>query len=221
MSIPNKISANLTNAGRTVSQSLKNFSDVNSLQKEVSAEKRNIKSKYFEIGQLYYEMFKDDPTADLFEQVESITNSQTRIEELEAQIQEVKDRKPELVQVPSTPKNVKPSAMVCMQCGSTYDTTQVFCAACGQKLTPQYPNAEAAAAAPAQTAEDVVNRTFESSSNPTQPSLTKPADIILPNPTEDAHEEAPAAPAKRFCTKCGAPAAADSAFCAQCGNKLQ
>lgn len=219
MSIPDKISANLTNAGRTVSQSLKNLSDVNSLQKEVTTEKRNIKTKLAEIGQLYYEMHKDDPTADLFEQVESITNSQTRIEELEVQIQEVKDRKPDLVQIPSTPKNVKPSAMVCMQCGSTYDTTQVFCASCGQKLTPQYPTAEAAAAAPSQTAEDVISRTMDSSTAPEQPSLTRPADIILPH--TPAESETPAEGSKRFCTKCGAPAAADSVFCAQCGNKLQ
>ncbi len=217
MSFPDKISANLTNAGRTVSQSLKNFSDATSLQKEMSAEKRNIKAKFYEIGQLYYEMFKDDPGADFFEQVESITNSQIRIEELEAQIAEVKERKPELVQIPSTPK-VKPSAMVCMQCGSTYDTTHTFCANCGQKLTPQYPTPEAAAAAPAQTAEDVQNCSTAENAEvaepaPQKPSLTKPADIVLP---KNAEETA----AKRFCTCCGAPAAADSTFCAMCGTKL-
>ncbi|MBR3631184.1 MAG: hypothetical protein IKN55_12040 [Oscillospiraceae bacterium] len=220
MSITDKISANLTNAGRTVSQSLRNFSDTTSLQKEVSAEKRNIKAKYYEIGQLYYEMFKDDPGADLFEQVESITNSQIRIEELEAQIAEVRERKPDLVQIPSTPK-VKPSAMVCMQCGSTYDTTHTFCANCGQKLTPQYPTPEAAAAAPVQTAEDVQTRSAAdtaeySEPEPQKPSLTKPADIILPKSSEGA-----ATSVKRFCTSCGAPAAADSAFCAMCGTKLQ
>lgn len=218
MSFPDKLSANLTNAGRTVSQSLKNFSDANSLQKEIAAEKRSIKTKLYEIGQLYYEMFKDDPGADFFEQVEMITNAQLRIDELEAEILEVKERKPDLVQIPSTPKS-KPSAMVCMQCGSTYDTTHTFCASCGQKLTPQYPTPAAAAAAPAQTAEDVQNRSVADAANvevaePTaqQPSLTKPADIVLPNAE---------APAKRFCTSCGAPAAADSAFCAQCGTKLQ
>ncbi len=220
MSITDKISANLTNAGRTVSQSLRNFSDTTSLQKEVSAEKRNIKAKFYEIGQLYYEMFKDDPGADFFEQVESITNSQIRIEEIEAEIQEVKERKPELVQIPSTPK-VKPSAMVCMQCGSTYDTSHTFCANCGQKLTPQYPTPEAAAAAPAQTAEDVQTRSAAENTEVAapavqKPSLTKPADIILPKASEETE-----APAKRFCTCCGAPAAADSAFCAMCGTKLQ
>jgi membrane protease subunit (stomatin/prohibitin family) len=165
-------------------------------------------------------MFKDDPGADLFEQVESITNSQIRIEELEAQIAEVKERKPELVQIPSTPK-VKPSAMVCMQCGSTYDTTHTFCANCGQKLTPQYPTPEAAAAAPAQTAEDVQTRSTAEDPEIAEPvaqkpSLTKPADIILPKTSEGT-----IASGKRFCTCCGAPAAADSAFCAMCGTKLQ
>ncbi|MCR4644289.1 MAG: zinc-ribbon domain-containing protein [Oscillospiraceae bacterium] len=218
MSFPDKISANLTNAGRTVSQSLKNFTDATTMQKEISAEKRNIKTKLYEIGQLYYEMFKDDPGADFFEQVESITNSQQRIEELEAEIQEVRERKPDLVQIPSTPK-VKPSAMVCMQCGSTFDTSQTFCANCGTKLTAQYPTPAAAAAAPAQTAEDVQNRAMDENEEISEtftqkPSLTKPADIILHKP------EAPT-DGKRFCTHCGAPAAADSSFCAMCGNKLQ
>lgn len=234
MSFSDKLSAHLTNAGRTVSQMTKNLSESSALQKEVSAEKQNIKDRFFEIGQLYYERFKDDPTADFYELIESITNSTNRITDLEAQIQSVKERKPELVEVPVSTKNVQPSAMVCMQCGSTYGTTQTFCSACGQKLVAQYPTAAAAAAAPVQTAADVQSKEPASS-------LTKPADIILPKqndtppsapadpvtPAEPSFEEvetvkndAPAAPAPRFCTNCGAPAASDSAFCAQCGNKL-
>ncbi len=233
MSFSDKLTAHLTNAGRTVSQMTKNFSESSALQKEVSAEKQNIKDRFFEIGQLYYERFKDDPTADFYDLMESITNSSAHISELETQIQSVKERKPDLVEVPTSTKTVQPSAMVCMQCGSTYGTTQTFCSACGQKLVAQYPTAAAAAVAPAQTAADVQSKEPELA-----PSLTKPADIILPQqnhtpPSVPTAPDAPATPSEpsfqevktdtpvpRFCTNCGAPAASDSAFCAQCGNKL-
>ncbi|MDE5564685.1 MAG: hypothetical protein K2I93_05980, partial [Oscillospiraceae bacterium] len=86
MSFSDKLSAHLTNAGRTVSQMTKNLSESSALQKEVSAEKQNIKDRFFEIGQLYYERFKDDPTADFYDLIEAITNSTNRITDLEAQI---------------------------------------------------------------------------------------------------------------------------------------
>lgn len=230
MSFSDKLSAHLTNAGRTVSQMTKNLSESSALQKEVSAEKQNIKENFSELGRLYYERFKDDPTVDFYELIEAIIRSSARVEELETQIQNVKERKPELVEVPSTAKSA-PSAMVCMQCGSTYGTAQTFCSACGQKLVAQYPTSAAAAAAPVQTAADVQCREPEPA-----PSLTKPADIILPKQSDVPPTASPAAPtvafeevkteeiptvtAPRFCTNCGAPAASDSAFCAQCGNKL-
>ena len=214
MSFSDKLSANLTNAGRTVSQSLKNFSDSNSLQREMNAQKRSIQQKIMEIGQLYYDKYKDDPGADFMEQIESISNSERRIREIQDEIQDVQSRKPDLVQVPVTQGSVKPSAMVCMQCGCTSsDITQIYCASCGQKLTPQYPTAAAAALAPAQTASDVRTK-------PVQPSLTKPAGIVLPEKSEQSPAPETPAPAGRFCTRCGAKADAESLFCAQCGNKL-
>ena len=223
-----KLGANLTNAGRTVSQSAKNFTDTNSLKRDINTEKRNIQQKYAEIGQLYYEKFNNDPGCDFFEQVDAIMTSMRRIEDLEAEIQEVQNRRPELVPVPEGSKNtgdprVRPSAMVCMQCGQTYDTTQIFCSNCGQKLTPQYPTAAAASLAPDQTAADVQRAPIsETSTEPETAAVTPaaPSDTTI-KPADAAPEEKPADPnAPRFCINCGAKAPADSVFCAQCGNKL-
>lgn len=212
MPFSGKFGANLTNAGRTLSQKAKNFSDSTALQREMNAEKRNVQQKYSEIGQLYYEKFRDDPGADFFAEIESITASTKRIEEIQSEIQDVQARKPELVQVPDTPKSsVQPSAMVCMQCGSTYDTAQTFCSACGQKLTPQYPTAAAASLAPAQKAEDVQTREDAIS-------LEKPSS---PSPEAAAPAQPESAGVRpRFCTKCGVKADQDSLFCALCGGKL-
>ena len=158
MSFFDQLKANLTNAGRTAQQAAKNMSDSSALKREMNTEKSNIQQKYLEIGQTYYEQHQNDPADPFAEQIASITASAKHIEELEAEIQAVQSRKADLVPVPQTTAPAaapQPTAMVCMQCGATYDTTQIFCASCGQKLTPQYSTPAAAAAAPAQTAEDV------------------------------------------------------------------
>ena len=209
MEFIDKLSTKLTNAGRTVSQSAKNFSDTNALKREISNEKRNIQQKYAEIGQLYYEKFNNDPGCDFFPEVDSIMSSMRRIESLEAEIQEVQNRRPELVSMPesrSYDSHVRPSAMVCMQCGQTFDSSHTFCSNCGQKLVAQYANASEAAVAPQQTAADAVS---ESAVSPAAPADTK----VIPNVPADA-------PEKRYCLNCGAQAAPDSVFCPQCGNKL-
>ena len=228
-----KLGANLTNAGRTVSMSARNFSDTNSLKREINNEKRSIQQKYAEIGQLYYEKFNNDPGCDFFEQVDSILTSMRHIESLEEEIQEVQNRRPELVPIPEGNKTVEPrvhpTAMVCLQCGQTYETTQIFCANCGQKLTPQYPTGAAAALAPEQTAADVQSVPVSEASNTDTETVDAAPAAQADAPAENAApaepvKDAPAAPvdpnAPRFCTNCGAKAPAASVFCAQCGNKL-
>ena len=83
MEFIDKLSAGLTNAGRTVSQSAKNFSDTNALKREINTEKRNIQQKYAEIGQLYYEKYNNDPGCEFFTEVDAILTSMRHIEALE------------------------------------------------------------------------------------------------------------------------------------------
>ena len=210
MEFIDRISAGLTNAGRTVSQNAKNFSETNRLKSEISTEKRNIQQKYAEIGQLYYEKYNNDPGCEFFPEVDAILTSMRHIEALEAEIQEVQNRRPELVAVPERAgdPSVRPSAMVCMQCGQTYDASQTFCSNCGQKLTAQYPTPAAATLAPNQTAADV---------------QSVPAASVTSEAPESNTPENPAGtkePAKRICLNCGAASPEDSVFCAQCGTKL-
>ena len=137
-----KLGAQLTNAGRTVSQNVKNASDSSSLQREISSHQKNIQQKYAEIGQLFYEKYCEAPENEFSEQVASIKTSMQEIVRLQAEIQEVKARKAELVPIPEdTPKNTAsaPMAMVCTKCGNTYDSAQAFCSVCGEKLVPQFP----------------------------------------------------------------------------------
>ena len=213
-----KLGAGLTNAGRTMSQSAKNFSESNALQKQINEEKRNIQAKMSEIAEQYYEKYKDDAGSEFFEQMDSITNSHRRIAELEEEIQAINARRAELVPIPqdapaapAAPAQNKPTAMVCMQCGQTYEPGQTFCQNCGQKLTPQFPNG---GTVPPEMAQSIPTQV------PTpQPAAPAAPVADAPAPAADAAPEK-SAPAGRTCPKCNAPVPDDSSFCAMCGEKL-
>ena len=217
MEFIDKLSAGLTNAGRTVSQSAKNFSDTNALKREISNEKRNIQQKYYEIGQLYYEKYNNDPGCEFFPEVDAILTAMRHIEALEYEIQEVQNRRPELVTPPVSGSRSydgrRPLAMVCMQCGKSFDASYSFCANCGQKLVEQFGSGAASTAPPVVTpppSSVTQDPPTDTKVIPNTPSA--PVDLKKP-------DEIPAAP-KRCCLNCGAEAADDSVFCALCGTKL-
>lgn len=226
MSFLDKLSANVTNAGRIGSQKFKNMSEANTLKSEQSVERRRIQEAMNEIAKLYFEKYKDDPTAEFADQITAIKTAERHIAELQAQIEEVRAREPELIPVPEdAPKPQKtPTAMVCMQCGHSYPAGEYACKHCGSQLVPQYgsfPNASRPTAEqPVQPAQDA---------QPTQPvQEEKSAD------TAPVQPDAPAAAEKsdlatntvldqtvsRFCAYCGKPTEAGQSFCTNCGKKL-
>ena len=137
-----KLSANLTNATRTVSQNLKNSTDASKLMSQITAENKNIQENLTAIGKLYYDICKDEPDEAFRPMVEAIIKSEQRITELQESIKIIRSREPELVPVPETdtpaPEHPAPSLMVCMGCGNTYPNGTAFCSVCGQKLVPQF-----------------------------------------------------------------------------------
>ncbi|HAQ63006.1 MAG TPA: hypothetical protein DCR23_00945, partial [Ruminococcaceae bacterium] len=78
-----KLSANLTNATRTVSQNLKNSTDASKLMSQITAENRNIQENLNAIGKLYYDICKDEPDEAFRPMVEAIIKSEQRIAELQ------------------------------------------------------------------------------------------------------------------------------------------
>ncbi len=220
MSFLDKLSANVTNAGKIVSQKAKNMTDANSLSNAQRAEKRNIQEQMNEIARLYFEKYKDDPNAEFAAQIASIHASEQRIAEIQAEIEAVRAREPELIPVPEDPKPApkQPTAMVCMQCGRSYAPTEYSCKDCNSQLVPQYgtfPNAarpEAPTVTPAAPAE-----TTEAA--PVQPEA--PAETpAQPETTDAAPQPEASAPTGGFCAYCGKPHEAGQAFCAGCGKKL-
>lgn len=182
-----KLGAQLTNAGRTVSQNVKNASDSNSLNREINSHQKNIQQKYAEIGQLFYEKYSLAPESDFAEQMASIKNSMQEIVRLQAEIEEVKARKAELVPIPEdSPKTTTaPTAMVCTKCGNTYDASQIFCSVCGEKLVPQFPTPvqESTISQPAKPAETVIPEPAQPVEN-IIPEPAQPIENVIPEPAQ-------------------------------------
>lgn len=209
-----KLSANVTNAGKIVSQKVKNMSDANSLTGAQNTEKRNVQDTLMEIGKLYFEKHKNDPNAEFAQQIASILTSEKRIAELQAEIEAVRAREPELVPVPETPKAPQPqktpTAMVCMQCGRTYAANVSNCQSCGQQLVPQYGGFQK----PQPVAETWY--TQDSSAAPAKDAapVTEEKNVVL------TKSDAQPTTANRFCAYCGKPCTQGQIFCAHCGKKL-
>lgn len=175
MSLLDKLSANVTNAGRIASQKVKNMSEANSLSTEQRNERNSIQRNLSEIGRLYYEKYKDVPDAEFAALISEIKASEQKIQELDAEIEAVRAREPELVPIPEDEEirpAAQPTAKVCMQCGATYAVTETVCTGCGTELVAQYATAAEAAAAPQQTAEAA----------PEKPVPAEPVTIPLVNP---------------------------------------
>ncbi len=191
-----KLSANLTNATRTVSQNLKNSTDASKLMSQITAENRNIQENLNAIGKLYYDICKDEPDEAFRPMVEAIIKSEQRIAELQESVKIIRAREPELVPVPDENGNIpeqpasNPSVMVCMGCGNTYSQGTAFCSVCGQKLVPQY----------------------QSSAPSAEPKVTVTPEAVTDNAQQDNSQ---------FCPYCGKKInILGQAFCDNCGHAV-
>lgn len=223
-----QLNASIKNAGRTVSQKAKNLNESNKLSSQLKAEEHNIQQNLIAIGQKYYDLCKENPDDDFRAMVEAIAESEQKIEGLRQEIDEIRAREPELVSVPEEtcrPVNAsaKPSAMVCMNCGNTYETGNTFCAVCGQKLTAQYANLYTASNAPVQTEHDVQVKP-EMTETPA-PEEEEIVDAVISEPEQPAVQETvqedETAPKPSFCPYCGKPLnTPGQLFCGECGKSL-
>lgn len=227
MSFIDKFTANVTNAGRVVSQKTKNFSEANTLANEKRTEQRNIQDAMAEIAKLYVEKYKDDPNAEFAEQIASIKASEKHIAQIETQIELVRAREPELIPVPQDVKEVKPqrtpTAMVCMNCGRSYAAGVSHCQNCGNELIPQHGNFKNGTSAEPEAPQTTTENWYSEEKNEA-PASSEPIDLTKKEETATPKPEAQAAPENtdtpRFCPYCGSRHEAGQAFCTNCGKKL-
>lgn len=209
-----QLNASVTNAARTVSQKVKNLNDTNKLTSQIKTEQNNIQQNLTAIGQKYYQLCRENPDEDFRSMIEAIIKSEQAIARLQQEVESVRAREPELMPVPeqSAAAPARPAAMVCVNCGNTYESGTAFCSVCGQKLVSQYENLYQAKNTPEteQNATTIPEAMTEEKEEKTKPEFVE-AQI-----TEPETEAAPA-----FCPYCGNHLSVpDAPFCSECGKAL-
>jgi len=111
-----RIGKKITDAGQNVAQQTKNFADIAQLNSSVSEKERKISQLYTEIGQAYYEKYKDAADTDMNEQISQITALFAEIKECQEKIKQIR------------------GIGKCPSCGADVPANAAFCNACGAKI---------------------------------------------------------------------------------------
>ncbi len=106
----------LTDAGQNVAHQTKNLADVTQLNSAISEKEKKILQLFSNIGQLYYEMHKHDPSAENYEIIEEINSIYAEITQNREKIKQIK------------------GVMKCTNCGADVAANAVFCNVCGSKI---------------------------------------------------------------------------------------
>ena len=192
----------INEASDNLKRKTQNFSEVNSLEKQVNTNQSVVQNMYAEIGRAYYEAHKEDAQNDYAEQCRTITDALNQIAQLQDQIR------------------IKKGIQLCPNCGAQLAPGSVFCAGCGAQVAQ--PAAQPAngmmpqAGAPAQAPVQPVNYTGVQA--PVPPMTT--GNVVPQVPTQQTDNSAQQIPSARFCGQCGSQIPSDSAFCPVCGQRI-
>lgn len=112
-----EIGKRLTNAGQNVAQQTKNLADVAQLNSAISDKEKKISQLFLNIGQLYYQGHKNDPSAEHREIIGEIDTLYEEIAQNQEKIKQIK------------------GVIKCPNCGASVPLNAAFCNACGTKIT--------------------------------------------------------------------------------------
>lgn len=148
------IGKKISQAGQTVVQKTKDFSDVSRINGLISDEEKKINNNYSVIGKLYYTKYADTCDAEFATLVASIKESESKLAEYKQQIKDIKGTVhcekcgAELTQdasfcnicgapVATAPKAEAsaPQGLVCSGCGSALKPDMKFCTTCGKPVS--------------------------------------------------------------------------------------
>lgn len=106
----------INDASDSLKRKTQNFTEVNSLEKQVNSNQSVVQNMYAEIGRAYYEAHKADEQDVYAEQCRVITNALNQIAQLQDQIR------------------IKKGIQLCPNCGAQLAPGSVFCAGCGAQV---------------------------------------------------------------------------------------
>lgn len=128
----------VSQTGQEALKKTKIMAEITRINSRIAAEKRVIADNIGKIGEKYYELYCDNPDANLAPYVEAIKESHRKIEDYEDQINRLKG-------VDCCPKcgaELKAGTLFCSACGARSEQSQAardpaaarVCAACGTAL---------------------------------------------------------------------------------------
>ncbi len=216
MAFFDEIGKKLSQTGQMAVQKTKEMADVAKLNAAVSEEEKKINQTYFQIGQLYFSLHKQDYETDFSALIVSLQESLEKVENLKKQIQSVK------------------GVVRCENCGAEIPNTAAFCSSCGAVVVPQEPTATGAELAQCAACGRLVPKemnfcTFCGTPMRTQEPAPAPAETaesdatvelgttVEPDVTAEPTTTAATQEQARVCTVCGTPLHNDAAFCSECG----
>lgn len=113
MSILDKLSSGMTEAGNTISQKAKGISEQTKLSGELSKNKARREECIRRLGEVYYQARKKDETPDDAELIEEIGQIDGIIEKITENLNQLK------------------GIVVCEKCGTELEKGSAFCPSCG------------------------------------------------------------------------------------------
>lgn len=110
----NKLGDVISETGKDVSQKMADLTGIARLNMDVRKREDFVKKQYLEIGKQYYDLHKEDGEP-FFQEINLIRETLQEIEELKAQIAELKGKKK------------------CSVCGAVNEDEAMYCIKCGAK----------------------------------------------------------------------------------------
>lgn len=115
-----KFTDTITETGKNVGEKTKQVGNTAKLNAKIISAERSISENYTLIGKYYYDMYKENPDADIAEAVNSVTASLDTITEMKSQILALK-------------------GLVKCNCGASCPIEDTFCGKCGAVLEKPEP----------------------------------------------------------------------------------
>lgn len=240
-----RISWHITNAGQEVAAQTKNFTEVTRLNGIISDKERRIQHLYTAIGQKYYQLHQAEESAELSQEMRSITLLLSEIKQHQAAIQQIKG----VAICPSCgaeiPANAqfcsscgtniqKPNAFsgkTCPECGHNMEETGAFCTFCGAKLDAA-PSSQVLTDISEQSVSAVPQHICPNCHAVLEPDNVFCSECGTPCDAEldtaplaqipiDVPDQSVAAAPRRSCPRCHTSLAVDDIFCPECGAALE
>ena len=131
------LGSTISEKSKVVADKAKEVADVTKLKMQISTEESKIKEAYLEIGKLFCQKEAGEVPEEFIPYVQIVGDAKAQIENLKAQINDVKGVK------------------TCPGCGADVPLEASFCSACGSKVdTPVKPESAPEAAAEEEKAEE-------------------------------------------------------------------